>query len=140
MLLGQPGAASAGIQLPSPDLPPEANPSDCAALISRFENVDILALYPNGIDLSHVTLECFENVSTSVDVAWTETQMFDTVLTGTVDNGSGPEAITLTRPATMAAYGKGPNSTGVFMLAMLLISAGALGVSRRQVPDSRQSR
>jgi hypothetical protein len=137
ILCGQVGTSSAAVLLPSPGLPPEPNPIDCAALASQFEGTDVFALFPGGIDLSDVQLGCFQNVNVSSVAGLGETQTFDAVLTGVFDSGSGPQPVTLMGPMTMVAYNKF-SATGSWQVEIVSMSlsgdVGGVPIELRQSP------
>ncbi|MBW2417960.1 MAG: hypothetical protein JRH19_05410 [Deltaproteobacteria bacterium] len=99
--------------LPSPGLPPEPNPPSCADVVSHYEGLDEHVLFPNGIHLSRPRHKCFENVQVTTDPATgDEIDRFDATLTGIVDDGSGPQLVTLTGPVEVLVSGKGGATTG----------------------------
>jgi hypothetical protein len=137
ILCGNVGTSSATVLLPSPGLPPEPNPIDCAALESQFEGTDVFALYPGGIDLSDVQLGCFQNVNVSVVAGLGETQTFDAVLTGVFDSVSGTQPVTLIGPIAMVAYDKF-SATGSWQVEIVSMSlsgdVGGVPIELRESP------
>ena len=78
--------------LPTPDLPPEPDPPDCDAILSHYAGADVHALFPGGIDFSNPRHSCFRNVQRTVDPATgDETETFDSIVRGVVNDGSGPQ-------------------------------------------------
>lgn len=65
--------------------------------MSSYAGADIHALFPSGIDFCLPRHACFENAATSTDPATgDETETFDSVIVGGLDDGSGIMPIILT--------------------------------------------
>jgi hypothetical protein len=129
-----------GATLPSPALPPEPNPLNCDRIVSRYEGQGLHALFPGGIDFSNPIHKCFENVLTSLDVpTGDETENFDSILEGTFDIGSGPEAVVLTGPVTTVVRGKGEATTGSWDTEIVSMSlsgdVGGVSIEIRESPS-----
>jgi hypothetical protein len=127
------------VTLPTSDLPPEPNPPNCDRIVSQYVGLNLHARFPNGIDFSNPLHKCFKNVSTSVDPqTGDETESFDSVVEGTFDDGSGPQAVTLTGPVTTVVRGKGGATTGSWDTEILSMDlsgdVGGVSIDIRESP------
>jgi len=128
------------VTLTSPNLPAERNPPDCDAVVSQYEGSDVHALFPNGIDFSRPRHKCFTNVSVTTDPGTgDETETFDSVVTGIVDDGSGPQLVVLTGPVETVVSGKGGATTGSWDTEILSMSlagdVGGVSIEIRESPS-----
>jgi hypothetical protein len=128
------------VELPSPGLPPEANPVNCDAIVSMYAGADLHALFPNGIDFSNPRHSCFENTSTSTDpTSGDETEDFDSTVEGIFDDGSGPQLVELTGPVKIITRGKGGATTGSWDTEILSMSlsgdVGGVTIEIRESPS-----
>ncbi|MHC4697218.1 MAG: hypothetical protein ACYTFA_10780 [Planctomycetota bacterium] len=125
--------------LPSPDLPPESDPSDCDQIVSQYEGVDVHAMFPGGIDFSDPKHKCFQNVERMDDGNGNEIETFDSTLEGLVDMGGGPVPVALTGPVTVVALGKTGNTTGTFSTEIISMSltgdVGGVPIEIRESPS-----
>ena len=126
--------------LPSPGLPPEGNPPSCADVVSHYEGLDEHVLFPGGVHLSRPRNKCFENVQVSTDPGTgDETDQFDATLTGLVDDGSGPQLVTLTGPVKVLVRGKGGATTGSWDTEILSMdlsgNVGGVDIDIRESPS-----
>ena len=132
-------AATDGVVLPDPQLPPEPNPPDCARVVSMYEGQDVHALFPGGIDLSQPQHKCFQNVQRQDDGAGNEIESFDSIVEAMVDIGSGPMPVMLTGPVTVVVNGKTGNTTGTFDTEIVSMSltgdVGGIPVEIRESPS-----
>ena len=129
-----------GVPLPTPDLPPEPNPPNCDRIVSQYVGADLHALFPNGIDFSHPTHKCFQNVSVTIDPATgDESETFDSIVEGFFDDGSGPQPLILTGPVTTIARGKGGATTGSWDTEIVSMSlsgeVGGVSIEIRESPS-----
>jgi hypothetical protein len=126
------------VVLTDPSLPPEQDPPDCDDVVSRYEGIDVHALFPNGIDFSRPRHKCFTNVQVSTDPGTgDETETFDSVVTGIFDDGSGPQLVTLTGPVKTVVFGKGGATTGSWDTEILSMSlSGDLGGVSIEIRES----
>jgi hypothetical protein len=127
------------VTLPTADLPPEPDPPNCARLKSHYVGIDLHALFPNGVDFSNPVHKCFKNVVRTTDPGTgDESESFDSIVEGTIDDGSGPQPITLSGPVTTVARGKGGATTGSWdteIVSMSLIGdVGGVSIEIRESP------
>jgi hypothetical protein len=127
------------VVLGDPTLPPENRAIDCAQIVTGYAGLDLLAFFPNGIAFSNPRHKCFQNVSVSTDPATgDETSTFDSILEGTIDDGSGPQPVILTGPVTTVARGKGGATTGSWDTEMVSMSlsgdVGGVSIEIRESP------
>jgi hypothetical protein len=129
-----------GAIVPAPDLPPESDAPNCDRLVSQYTGIDLHALFPNGIDFSNPIHRCFSNVQRSTDPGTgDETETFDSVLEGIIDDGSGPQPIVLTGPVTTVVRGKGGAQTGSWDTEILSMDlsgdVGGIPIEIRESPQ-----
>jgi hypothetical protein len=127
------------VDLPSPNLPPEPNPTDCDAIVSQYAGIDLHALFPNGIDFSNPRHRCFENVVVATDPGTgDETEQFDSRVDGIFDDGSGPQLVELTGPVKIITRGKGGATTGSWQTEILSMDltgdVGGVSIEIRESP------
>jgi hypothetical protein len=126
--------------LPTPDLPPEPDPPNCDRILSHYVGPDFYASYPNGSELSNPMHKCFENVSTMTDPGTgDETSVFDAVLEGMFDDGSGSLVpVVLTGPVRTVVRGKGGADTGAWQTEILSMDlsgdVGKVSIAKRESP------
>jgi hypothetical protein len=130
------------VERPDPNLPPEQDPPNCDEVVSRYEGVDLHALFPNGIDFSRPRHKCFENVQTTVDpTTGDETESFDSHVTGIFDDGSGPQLVELTGPVKTIVRGKGGATTGSWDTEIISMSlsgdVGGVSIELRESPSKK---
>jgi len=135
----EPAAASNPV-LPTPELPPESDPPECEQIISHYEGIDLHALFPGGIDFANPIHKCFRNVQRTTDPATgDETESFESIVEGTVDDGSGPQPVVLTGPVTVVVRGKGGATTGSWDTEILSMSLsgdyGGIPIEIRESPE-----
>jgi len=123
-------------------LPPDAEPPGCERLSSRYQGVDVHALYANGIDLSNVRFQCFRNVQINTDPGTgDEYQDFDATLVGTLDNGTGPQWVSFSGPVTIVVRGKAGFPTGSWQAEILSMdlaaTVGGIPMQVRESPSLR---
>jgi hypothetical protein len=127
------------VDLPSADLPPDADPIDCWAIVSMYAGTDVHSLFPNGIDFSNPRHSCFKNpVVTTDPVSGDETEKFDSTVEGIFDDGSGPQLVTLTGPVEIVTRGKGGATTGSWDTEIVSMSlsgdVGGVSIEIRESP------
>ena len=128
------------VKLHSPNLPPERDPPNCDRIVSLYRGRDLHALFPGGIDFSNPIHSCFKNSQITIDPATgDETETVDTVVEGTFDLGSGPQAVILTGPVTTVVRGKGGATTGSWDTEILSMSlsgdVGGVSIDIRESPS-----
>jgi hypothetical protein len=127
------------VTLASPELPAESDPPHCGRLKSHLVGAGLQALYPNGVSLEDVTYRCFRDVNrTTAPGSGDETESFDAVVEGTIDDGSGPQSLTLAGPVQTVARAKGGASTGSWETEILSLSlsgdVGGISIEIRESP------
>ncbi len=134
---GWPDIATAAVSLPSSELPPESDPTDCASITSFYSAEGAVTVYASGLQWSDPKLECFQHVVRST-IGDDESQNFDAVMEGDMDGGSGPVAVTLTGPVQTIVRGKAGSPTGTWAAEILSIAmsgmAGSTPVMVRESP------
>ncbi len=129
-------AQSTGVDLPSADLPPESDPSDCGVLVSHYWGLP--SSYEGLATLGSLSLKCFQGVVREA-VGNDELQTYSSMLVTNVDLGTGPVSTTFTGPMQTLVTDRNLSTTGLFDAEIVSMSlsgdAGGMPLVLREAPS-----
>jgi hypothetical protein len=107
--------------------------------VSRYECAGVQSLYPNAQDMSNTNYRCFTSVVRVTDSGTgDETETFNAIVEGMLDDGTGPQPVVLTGPVSTVARSKGGATTGSWDTEIISMSltgdVGGISIQIRESP------